>query len=941
MPHRFGHRSRLVRLLAAVLAAVLFLSAAALPARAASGALPALRVGCVPDPGFLELDDDGQARGYLAEYLTNIAQRAGFSIEYVPFGNLREMFSALDRGEIDLIPNCPETEERRKDYLFCGRETGAVNDALIVRQDDDRYDYGDVNAVSGMTVAVIEGSTTTELFQNWLDENCLVCKKLECGTIEELLDAVRSGRADATLYGDGIAEDFRTVVSFASSPFYIVMRRDSAGLKRTLDTAMNEISSENMLYEVQLYHKYFGEGKSGTQAFSRSEKDYLASHGSLTVAVLKNDSPYYSAARGGCGILPDYYAQVSEKTGISFRFRAYQTQEEAIAAVKKGEADILGLYSAGILSAYNEGLRLTVPFTTVSAIMITHSGTELSDVHLVAVKARNKGLIQEKKVLDDSVKLVGCDNAAACFSALRRRRVDAVICGMPSATWLLNQTNSSAYGISPVSLLNYELCGAVLPENRTLCSLLNKVNAGLAGGMDGVIERNTLQADSLLTFISRIPPVMIMLTTGILLAMIISLAWALILLRRRQQERAAVLAAQAETERRRVQVEAIEKNAEERNRFFSNISHDMRTPLNGIIGFADLAEKEAVSEKARDYLAKIKLSGNLLLSLINDTLTISKMSSGKLVLKPEPVGTDDITRALTASIAPAAEKKGVSFLVDDAGLRRRTILADKLNLQKLFLNLLSNAVKFTPPGGHIRFTVRDDPAGAADPDIVATVEDDGIGMSEEYQAHLFEPFTQENRPGYEAVGTGLGLSIVRQLADLMGGTIEVRSEPDRGTTFTVRLHFPETAEAGAASAALPPDTAALRGKRVLLCEDNPLNREIACALLREKGMEPTAAENGGEGLRRFTASAAGQFSLILMDLRMPVMDGYETAAAIRALDRADAKTVPILAMTADAFEDDVQKCLSVGMNGHISKPVEPNSLYRAMLSVLSPASSGN
>ena len=926
------------RIAAVLLAALCVLSAAVLPAYAAqSGELPKLRVGYLLDPGFLEMDSGGTCRGYLAEYLTNIALRAGFQLEYVPCGTSSAMFAALEDGTIDIIPDCMKTEEREAKYLFCQTEIGAINDALIVRGDDDRYDYGEVDAVSGMKVAAIGGYATTELFRSWLKKNGLTCDIQEYDSYAAVFSAVRNGNADATLYGDGIVTDFRTIFNFASSPFYIALKAGNLELKKRLDEAMSQILAENMLYEVQLYNKYFGNAKSGRQALSRVEKNYLASHRSLNVAVIENDAPYFSRDSAGKdrGILPDYYAQISEKTGISFTFKAYRTQDDAVAAVKSGEADLLGLFTTGILSAYNIGLRLTVPYTTANAVMITRSGTDPSAVKTVVVKNRYISLIREKKVLDDDVVLSSRGSAAACFEALRSGKADAVICGMPSATWLLNQTNSSAYAILPVSSLSFELCGALLPKNRVLCSILNKMNYEVSGSVDGIVERNTLQENTWRTFIARIPPAIIVLVTGVLLALILGLVWTLVLLMRRHRERAAVLAAQAETERQRIQLEALRKNAEERNLFFSNISHDMRTPLNAIIGFAGLAEKEAVSEKARNYLSKIKLSGNLLLNLINDTLTISKMNSGKLELHPEPVDTDRIMEALTASVIPAAEEKGIVFTVDDSGVRRRTILADKLNLQKLFLNLLSNAVKFTPPGGHVWYIAADEPQGSPDPDIAVTIRDDGIGMSQEYQTHLYEPFSQERRTGYESMGTGLGLSIVRQLVDLMGGAIEVHSERDRGTEFIVRLHLPEVESA----APLPPRAvcvgADFSGKRVLLCEDNALNREIAVALLRSRGMAVVTADNGQEGLRLFSDSTPGEFDLILMDLRMPVMGGLTAAAAIRALERADAPSVPIVAMTADAFADDVQSCLDAGMNAHIAKPIDPELLFDTLCSVLS------
>ena len=375
-----------------------------------------------------------------------------------------------------------------------------------------------------------------------------------------------------------------------------------------------------------------------------------------------------------------------------------------------------------------------------------------------------------------------------------------------------------------------------------------------------------------------------------------------------------------------------------KDRFFSNISHDMRTPLNAILGFTTLAQAPDVSTAEKDeYLSKIESSGELLLDLVNDTLTISKANSGKLQLHPEPCSTEELGTVVLPAIAELAQRKGIQLIVDHAGYRRRTILVDRLNAEKIFLNLLTNAVKYTPSGGHIWASVRDVPADAQDPDFLFTIRDDGIGMSAEFLKHLYEPFTQENRQGYEANGTGLGLAIVRQLVDLMGGTIQITSEKDKGTLVTVQLHFPEAepvAAAGQKPAVYPEDRELLKGKKLLLCEDNALNREIAIALLRSRGIETVTAENGKLGVQYFRDSEVNEFDAILMDLRMPVMGGLEAVRLIRSLKRPDAATIPIIAMTADVFDNDVRKCFEAGMNEYLAKPIIPEKLFGILTSVM-------
>lgn len=382
-----------------------------------------------------------------------------------------------------------------------------------------------------------------------------------------------------------------------------------------------------------------------------------------------------------------------------------------------------------------------------------------------------------------------------------------------------------------------------------------------------------------------------------------------------------------------------EKEAiEAKDRFFSNISHDMRTPLNAVLGFTALAEAPGIPEADKNaYLTKIQSSGELLLELVNDTLTLSKANNGKIQLHPVPCSTEELGRSFLPMAAELAERKGVHFTVDKTGYRSRTILVDRLNAEKIFLNILTNAIKYTPSGGHVSASVKDDPADAPDPDLVFVIKDDGIGMSEEFLTHLYEPFAQKNRPGYESGGTGLGLAIVKQLVSLMGGQIRIESRKDQGTTVTLRLHFPET-DAPAVPLKETRESVSLdvlAGKRVLLCEDNALNREIGTALLKNRGMEVSLAENGQATVQIFSDSAENTFDVILMDLRMPVMDGLEATRRIRQAERADAASVPIIAITADAFEEDIQRCLKAGMNGHLAKPVIPEKLYETLTVMLS------
>jgi signal transduction histidine kinase/CheY-like chemotaxis protein len=401
---------------------------------------------------------------------------------------------------------------------------------------------------------------------------------------------------------------------------------------------------------------------------------------------------------------------------------------------------------------------------------------------------------------------------------------------------------------------------------------------------------------------------------------------------------------EAELKTRQMLREAAER-ANRANRaksdFLSRMSHDIRTPLNGIIGMTYLAGREQNPPRTADCLAKIDTSSKFLLGLINDILDMTKAESDRLELHPEPYPPEEFYRYLDAVVLPLCREKNQRLIVESHPIPGRVPVMDKLRINQVVFNLLSNAVKYTPEGGTITYRVEFralDEAGRLR--MTIKVSDTGIGISREFQKMLFDPFTQEGRSDVAANrGSGLGLAIVKRMMERMGGTVCVESEIGRGTTFTVEADFDSVSAERAADqrpAAVPGAARSLQGVHVLLCEDHPLNQEIARALLEEQGALVETAENGQTGVDRFCVSPPQYYGVILMDIRMPVLDGYAATRAIRALDRPDARTVPIIAMSADAFADDIQKCLSAGMNGHVAKPVDPEQLSRAIFAALAP-----
>lgn len=364
--------------------------------------------------------------------------------------------------------------------------------------------------------------------------------------------------------------------------------------------------------------------------------------------------------------------------------------------------------------------------------------------------------------------------------------------------------------------------------------------------------------------------------------------------------------------------------------FLSNVSHDMRTPLNAVLGYIGLAEKSQDIEEVRSYLEKTERAGRILLSLVNDTLDLSKIETGVVTLKPAPISCGEVIRKVVASIKPAMDEKHQTFVLDNSRAVMATINVDALRLQEIFINLLSNAVKFTPENGTITMVVECVKLERNCVHDRIIIRDTGCGMSSAFLPKAFEPFSQERQDATKNIGgSGLGLSIVKKLVELMGGTIEVQSELGKGTAFTVCIDLERVDDLPDESRGPENSWDSLKDLNVLLVDDNDMNIEIAKTVLEMRDMKVTCAENGKIACDLFAASEPGHFSVILMDIRMPVMNGREATEAIRRMDRSDAG-VPIIAMSADAFDDDVRTSLDAGMNGHLAKPIDPETLYRTI-----------
>jgi signal transduction histidine kinase/ABC-type amino acid transport substrate-binding protein/CheY-like chemotaxis protein len=917
---------------------------------AAAQAEPLVKVGYDVTGVLLRKTDQGIYRGYNVEFLYEIAKYTGWNYQFVPYNTWDGALKALAAGEIDILPTVLKSPQREKEMLFANHWMGMIHVALVVPADDRTHFYGDLASLQGMRVGVRRNTKDAADVEKWAREVGLKYQLVVYGDNKELLEALDAGKIDAAgLSYIGRARKYRAIMEFAPQEMYFAVAPQKPQIKLQLDSALGQIAALNPEFYADAMEKLTGRETNPLPVFSQKENAFINDGKPVRITFLKQAAPFSYVDDSGAyqGLLPKLLTRITALSGLKFTYVVVENPAAALKAVQEGRADVVGRITNNLFFARQEHLRLTTPYTYLPLVQVTRPETQT--VARVGMQEHcQMDLIQDQECAEKKGKSSqGAATAEAdkdfqlyptpdaLFQALQDGKIDAIYCDAVTAGHLMELHGTTKFKQTVLQPFTYSFTLGVGPKaDPLLAGILDKSIRCISVKEveEMFIQSRVERTATVKGLLERMPMAYVAGFTIFLLALIAGLVAALILLRRQSREKMAVMEQAAATKQDKLRMEALEKNVEEKNRFFANISHDMRTPLNAIIGLSLLARSEQVSAKVKDYLDKIQASGNLLLGLINDTLNISKLSSGKVILKNEPVACAQIFEDVVVPIREAAAAKKLQFTADRSGLTCDYLLTDRLNLEKILLNLLTNAIKYTPAGGQVQFTL----ASAQESGqhfLVVTVRDNGIGIAPVFLPHLYDAFAQEDDAN---AGTGLGMAIVKRLVELMAGTIQVDSPKEQGTTFTVRLPLQAVAapdQAAAAAVVSPERLAKLAGRKILLCEDNELNRQIATALLQKQGLEVVTAENGRQGLDIFSASAEQEFALVLMDVRMPVMDGLTATAAIRSLNRRDAD-VPIVAMTANTFPEDIQACLNVGMNGHVAKPVDPNHLYETLLQAL-------
>ena len=734
-----------------------------------------------------------------------------------------------------------------------------------------------------------------------------------------------------------------SVTTIGKSGIYFAINKERSDIKEELDHAMRQLDQDSPFFKADLYKKYFT--LDYKQSLTGKEKSWVEEHGGIRIGFLDNDPAIFSMSEETgelTGMLAEYFSYAKDCLGnqiLEFHVQAYDDYDEMLQTLQDREIDMIFYVGRNPNLAEKNGYALTNTAWTYSLMAVTDEEYFNEDeVYSVAVPKEKEALKQHIAFSYPQWKLVDYESFADAADMILNGEADCFLMGTSQALKYDNKRNFKSVPLTKTM----EACFAVKGGETTFLSILNKTLKAMPSDMLTsalAIYDSTADKVTLSDFVKDNLAV-VFVTAG--LSMISILGMILILLRKARKAEAAAKLATNDTQKLNDKLEIALKKAEDaslaKTRFLNNMSHDIRTPMNVILGYAQLMEDELKGKElpeASEHLKKLQQAGNLLLSIINNVLDMARIESGRMEIDENCTRIEDIRQTLFEIFEDEAKKKKIALRCT-VNVEHEHILTDITKVKEIFVNILSNAIKYTPTGGSVMVNIEELPCDEPGYMSVRTrVSDTGIGMSQDYQTKIFEAFTREqNTTKSKIAGTGLGMSIVRKYVDLLGGTIEVESEPGKGSTFTVTLKHRIADESYYVKKHVEESGTGreiLEGRKILLAEDNDLNAEIAEAILGRAGIETERVEDGLQCVKRITEMPAGTYDMILMDIQMPQMDGYKATRVIRDLPDPEKAGIPIVAMTANAFEEDAKKCFAAGMNAHLAKPFQIDKVEKTLV----------
>lgn len=901
-----------------------------------------VRVGFFAFEGYHMMDEDGNRSGYGYDFLRMAARYLNLNFEYVGYDrSWDDMQEMLANGEIDLLTSVQKTSEREKIFDF-SKPIGTSSGMLTVRSDNVSVIEQDYDTYQGLKVGLLRENSRNEDFKEFAQEKGFTYQAIYFDMESEIKEALQNGIIDATMTSSlRSIHDERIVEKFATKDFYVVVKKGNTALLNQINYAIDQMNLAEGDWKDELNYQYYGQTESKTLVFSEREQaiidQYASGQKTLTVSCNADNDPYSYLEDGKLkGIIPDLFKQLMDYAGIPYQIVVPKDRKEYEELWNNGSVDIFMDARMTENETENIDAAITAPYLDMGLAMVTRrdfSGT----VKKLAVANYQWLSGIEKNLLPDAER-VYYETRTQAIEAVREGNADATFVYLYTAQKYVNldDRGTLTYTVLDEPIYPHRIC--IMPTaDKELAGILTKcIYAFSKGKIESlVLEYTTYKMKNVTVFtLIMLHPIKFIVILICLILVLMALLFTLTKLRARQK---MLVIEKKRSEEKEVLAKLAKTANESKSRFLFNMSHDIRTPLNAVLGFTNLAKESIGNDnKERDYLDKIQISGEHLLEIVNDVLEMSRVETGTIKLEEKECCIKDVVEEVVVMISTESEKKRQNFVVDTTRMTYPYVWCDSLRVKEILANLLENAVKFTPAGGMVELTIAQqlDKNGTY-ADLEIQVKDTGCGMTPAFLEKMFEPFEREKSATVSGLnGTGLGLAITKRYVDAMGGQIHARSTENVGTEFIVNLRQKLAEVSKKEEPVKETNEVSFYGKRILIAEDNDLNREIEVAILEDAGFLVDEAVDGKQAVDKVSASKDGYYSGILMDIQMPVMDGYEATREIRKLkDQALAKT-PIIAVSANAFDEDKVASKEAGMDAHIEKPIQLEYLFETLKKVL-------
>ena len=888
-----------------------------------------IRVGSFEDT-FNYVDEHGVRRGYGYELMQALAGYTGWKFEYVKC-DWSNCFDKLENGEIDIMGDIAYTDDRAKEMLYSEETMGEEKYVLYADLTNTDILSSDYKSLNGKRIGVVKGAKPEYMLTEWENKHGIHTEHVNVGNNEDVKKKLANDEIDCFVsLEESIWSEIgiSSVTTIGKSDIYFAINKERSDIKQELDYAMRQLDSDSPFFKDDLYKKYFT--LNYTQFLTGNEESWLEEHGGIRIGFLDNDSVVFSMDKKSGeirGTLSEYISYAKDCLGnhtLKFDIEAFYDYDKMIEALQNNEIDVIYYASRNSNVAEKKGYALSNTAWTYNLIAVTNKEDfNENDSYVVAVPKNKVALKQHIAYNYPHWKLVDCDSIEDGANMVDDGKVDCFIMG---SSQVLSFDGKKNFKIIPLTK-TMEACFAVKDGQATLLSILNKTIKAMPSDMLTsaiAMYDSTAYKTTFYSFLKDHLVVVLVLGFSIIIVIL------LLLQKARRAEASA-----------KVALKSAENANLAKTQFLHNVSHDIRTPMNAILGYSELMKNELNDNdlpRVFEHLNKLQKAGNILLSIINNVLDMARVESGKMELDENYEVIGNISQLVCSAFAAEASRKNIELNII-VNVEHKHIIVDSTKMQEILSNLISNAIKYTSAGGKVTIDTKELPYDKEDYVLIQTkVSDTGIGMSEDFLPSLFELFTRERNTTLSKIpGTGLGMAIVKNFVDLMNGSIEVESELGKGSTFTITIphkiaNKDYTNRNIESSNEFDID---FMGKRILLAEDNELNAEITTTILSEMGFEVKVVEDGILCVNEIQHQPANTYDLILMDIQMPNMDGYKATHCIRRLFQPEKANIPIIAMSANAFEEDKKKAFDVKMNDYITKPIDFQKMEQVLKHILS------